>query len=148
MHMDPNVPWAICTPEIAKFIRSVTVELVEVCAEDGKWGAILREHGIKVTCFGKKPIKGLVLKGSYATAAKIPGSLLIVWPPDGTKISNCLAGVKRNIVILCGSETRFENDLNDCGYRIIAYMAANGRHITSNVYIYYHESFEQPFALN
>lgn len=87
-------------------------KVVECGAGDGKWLTYLNAHGIDAIGYDKEPRGPNVIEGDHSNLGKHSDRvLLIVWPPDRTKISEWQAAHDGEYLAVCGRFSRFSFDV-------------------------------------
>lgn len=81
---------------------------VECGAGSGLWIRIFRDCGIDIIGYDPEPRSIDVIRGDHTSLAEHSDrALLIVWPPDGTDVSEWVSHHGGSTVALCGDFRRF-----------------------------------------
>lgn len=85
-------------------------KVIDCGAGDGLWLEIMRRHGIDAIGIDPDPRGPGVRLGSCADLGKYKDRdlLLIVWPPDGTRLEEWFKYWNGGTVAVCGNFERFE----------------------------------------
>lgn len=96
-----------CPPTLAALglIAGYGFPVVEIGAGDGEWLAALQTVGVPCLGFDPRPGDGVTL-GDHRDAAKHPGAMLAVWPPDGTPVADWIRAADWPIIFLCANHGR------------------------------------------
>lgn len=92
--------------------------MVEIGAGAGLWAETL-----KAIAYDLAPRAEWVRQGDHTDAAKHPGLMLAVWPPDGTAVQAWIEAAPWPVVAIVGSFPRLEFGQSLDAYRLDASMA-------------------------
>lgn len=108
--------------------------IVEIGAGGGQWAKALELIGVDIVAYDVCP-RGLnVLMGDHKKASEHDGTMLAVWPPDGSIIQQWIDVKPWKHIIIIGSQARLRYSTS---YQIVKIVKLpGGRKGSNELYVY------------